>query len=177
MKRFGVLLLLLAVPFAHAHDLRHHEAHVHGQATVDIALERGTLELMMRAPGIGILDFERAPATAGERAALATALSTLKRGGWVTLPTAAQCTLTHSEASAEGFQPTATAAQAGQHAHAGFSATLRFQCANSNALRVAVVTLPTLFPGLHEVVVNSATSAGQSRSVLTPGNLRVLLAP
>ena len=40
-----------------------------------------------------------------------------------------------------------------------------------------VVRLPVLFPGLHEVIVNSATARGQNRSVLTADNLRVVLAP
>jgi len=40
-----------------------------------------------------------------------------------------------------------------------------------------VIRLPALFPGLHEVIVNSATTNGQDRSVLTPDNLRVVLVP
>jgi hypothetical protein len=44
---------------------------VHGQATVDLALDQQTLEFALQAPGIGILDFERPPANAAEQAALA----------------------------------------------------------------------------------------------------------
>lgn len=61
--------------------------------------------------------------------------------------------------------------------HAGFNATLQYHCAKPAELRAIVVRLPVLFPGLHEVIVNSATAHGQSRSVLTPDNLRVVLAP
>ena len=69
MKRSAALLLLLAAHSANAHDVRHHGAHVHGQADVDLAVDQGTLELALRAPGIGILDVERPPADSREHAA------------------------------------------------------------------------------------------------------------
>ncbi|WP_414494871.1 ZrgA family zinc uptake protein [Stenotrophomonas maltophilia] len=178
MKRPAALFFLLAVhTAAHAHDVRALGAHVHGQATVDLALDQGALELALQAPGVGILDFERPAATGAERAALARAIAVLKSGNWVTLPTAAHCRLASSSARADGFDATTPAAPAGQHRHAGFSARLRYRCANPAALRALVVRLPAQFPGLHEVIVNTATDHGQGRSVLTAGNLRVVLAP
>ncbi len=176
MKLPAALFLLLAANAAQAHDVRQHAPHVHGQATVDLALDQGTLEFALQAPGIGILDFERPPADAAEQAALARATAVLKGGSWVTLPTAAGCRLASGKADAEGFDATA-AAPPGQHRHAGFSATLQYHCAKPAELRAIVLRLPVLFPGLHEVIVNSATANGQNRSVLTPDNLRVVLAP
>lgn len=177
MKLPAALFLLLAASAAQAHDIRQNAPHVHGQATVDVALDQQTLEFALQAPGIGILDYERPPANAAEQAALARATSLLKGGNWVTLPTAAGCRLATSKADAEGFDATAAAPPPGQHRHAGFSATLQYHCAKTAALRAIVVRLPVLFPGLHEVIVNSATANGQNRSVLTPDNLRVVLAP
>ena len=177
MKLHAALFLLLAATAAQAHDVRQHDAHVHGQATVDLALDQGTLELALQAPGIGILDFERPPASTAEQAALARAMALLRSGNWVTLPTAARCRLASSEADAEGFDAPAGEHAAGGHHHAGFTATARFQCADPAALKALVVRLPALFPGLHEVVVNTATANGQDRSVLTTGNPRVVLAP
>lgn len=88
---------------------------------------------------------------------MARAVALLKDGRWVTLPTAAGCRLSSSDAKAEGFDATATPPPAGQHRHAGFSATLQYHCAKPAELRAIVVRLPALFPGLHEVIVNSAT--------------------
>lgn len=170
-------LLLTVLPAAHAHDVRQAGAHVHGQAHVDLAVDRGALELEMTAPGIGVLDYERPPANDSERAALQRALALLREGRWLTLPSAAQCTPVRADAQADGFQADATSAPRGAHAHAGFRASLAYQCANPPALRVVVVTLPSLFPGLQEVIVNTATEAGQGRSVVTPDDLRVVLAP
>ncbi|QGL80750.1 hypothetical protein GPNADHDJ_00019 [Stenotrophomonas maltophilia] len=177
MKSSAALFLLLAASTAQAHDVRQLGAHVHGQATVDVALDQQTLEFALQAPGIGILDFERPPANAAEQAALARATALLQSGSWVTLPTAAGCRLSGNDAKAEGFDASAAAPPPGQHRHAGFSATLQYHCARPAELRAMVVRLPALFPGLHEVIVNSATGRGQNRSVLTADNLRVVLAP
>ncbi|TGS23675.1 DUF2796 domain-containing protein, partial [Mesorhizobium sp. M2D.F.Ca.ET.185.01.1.1] len=91
MKRLAALSLLLAASAAQAHDVRQLGAHVHGQATVDLALDQQSLDVSLQAPGIGILDFERPPANAAEQAALARATALLQGGSWVTLPTAAGC--------------------------------------------------------------------------------------
>ena len=40
MKRSAALFLLLAASAAQAHDIRQHAPHVHGQATVDVALDQ-----------------------------------------------------------------------------------------------------------------------------------------
>lgn len=177
MKLSAALFLLLAASAAQAHDIRQHAPHVHGQASVDVALDQQTLEFALQAPGIGILDFERPPANAAEQSALARATALLQGGSWVTLPTAAGCRLSGNDAKAEGFDATVAAPPSGQHRHAGFSATLQYHCAKPAELRAIVVRLPALFAGLHEVIVNSATAHGQNRSVLTPDNLRVVLAP
>ncbi|MGB5909410.1 MAG: DUF2796 domain-containing protein [Stenotrophomonas maltophilia] len=177
MKLPAALFLLLGASAAQAHDVRQLGAHVHGQATVDLALDQQTLEFALQAPGIGILDFERPPANATEQAALSHATALLKGGSWVTLPTAANCRLASSDARAEGFDATVAVPTAGQHRHAGFSANLQYHCANPAALRALVMRLPTLFPGLHEVIVNTATDGGQGRTVLTTDNLRVVLSP
>ena len=147
---------------------------MHGQATVDLALDQQTLDVSLQAPGIGILDFERPPANAAEQAALARATALLQGGSWVTLPTAAGCRLSGNDARAEGFD----ASRRRQVSTGTRGSTQRCSTTVKPAeLRAIVVRLPLLFPGLHEVIVNSATAHGQSRSVLTPDNLRVLLAP
>ena len=141
MKLPAALFLLLAANAAQAHDVRQHAPHVHGQATVDLALDQGTLEFALQAPGIGILDFERPPADAAEQAALARATAVLRGGSWVTLPTAAGCRLASGKADADGFDATAAAPPPGQHRHAGFSATLQYHCAKPAELRAIVLRL------------------------------------
>ncbi len=50
MKRSAALFLLLAASAAQAHDIRQHAPHVHGQATVEVALDQQTLEFALQAP-------------------------------------------------------------------------------------------------------------------------------
>ncbi|KAF1016986.1 MAG: hypothetical protein GAK31_00245 [Stenotrophomonas maltophilia] len=177
MKLLAAFPLLLAAPLALAADIRQHAPHVHGQATVDLAIDQGTVELELQAPGIGILDYERPPASDAERAALARAERVLKDGSWITLPAAARCRLQTAQARADGFAAAPAPVAPGQHQHAGFTASLRYQCAAPAALQSLEVRLPLLFTGLHEVIVNTATATGQGRSVVTAGALHVSLAP
>lgn len=168
--------LLALAGTATAHDMRHHGAHVHGQATVDVAIDQNLLEVALTAPGIGILDFERPPSNAREREALQRATQILHQGKWLELPAAAACRLEQGQAQAEGFEPAAKNASGG-HTHAGFSATLRYQCNAPAALQSMRVTLSNRFPETHEVVVNIATATGQGRQVLSEGRQTVELAP
>nr|WP_235642235.1 DUF2796 domain-containing protein [Stenotrophomonas maltophilia] len=147
MKLSAALFLLLAASAAQAHDIRQHAPHVHGQATVDVALDQQTLEFALQAPGIGILDFERPPANAAEQSALTRATTVLKGGSWVALPTAAGCRLSGNDAKAEGFDATAAAPPSGQHRHAGFSATLRYQCAKPGRVARHRRALARAIPG------------------------------
>lgn len=171
-----LLSLMLVAPAAMAHDHRHHGAHVHGQANVDLAVDGPVLELALTAPGLGILDFERAPASEAERAALAKALGIFKAGTWVATPAAAGCRREDAQGSAEGFSAAVPAPTDGEHRHAGFTASVRLRCSQPAALRWVDITLPTEFSGLHQVVVNALGPNGQSRSELTACQQRVELA-
>lgn len=175
MKNAVLLSLMLVAPVAVAHDHRHHDAHVHGQANVDLAVDGPVVELALAAPGIGILDYERPPASAGERAALARAIGILKGGRWVATPAAAGCRIDAAEGAAEGFSASAPAAGSGEHHHAGFTASVRLRCSQPAALGWVDITLPTQFPGLHQVVVNALAPTAQTRSVLSASQQRVEL--
>ncbi len=58
-----------------------HGAHVHGQATLDLAVDGGTVTLALTTPAINVLGFERAPRTAAERAKQEAALQRLRTQG------------------------------------------------------------------------------------------------
>lgn len=183
MRSAVFLPLLLFSTTGLAHAPRHHAAHVHGQAVVDLALEGATLEIALDAPGIGILDFERAPATAQERAALVRAQRILQSADWIRLPPAAGCRIVDASARADGFATVSPHAgevdQAPHHDHlpAGFKASVRYRCTSVTALRALDIILPRRFTGLHKVVVNTVTPTAQGRAVLDAANVRVELAP
>src|SRR5690606_41437008 len=93
-------LLLLLGGMAHAHDHRSHEhdplqAHVHGEARLDVALEGRLLELELHGPAVNFLGFERAPANAREQPRLNAVRDYLAQPekAFALQPAYARCTL------------------------------------------------------------------------------------
>jgi cell division protein ZapA (FtsZ GTPase activity inhibitor) len=87
----------LALPVAALADDHQHslEAHVHGIATLNIALEEQQLELQIESPAMNIVGFEYQPKTATDKQTVEAAQSTLKDAAALfVLNPAAQCTLT-----------------------------------------------------------------------------------
>ena len=66
----------------HDHDQAHrqHDAHVHGSAALNLALESGEVHIELDSPAANIVGFEHAPSSEGDHAALDKAVATLKNG-------------------------------------------------------------------------------------------------
>ncbi len=74
--------------------LAQQDAHVHGIASMNIAVEGEELQIEFVTPSDGIVGFEYAPSTAAEIKAVADALSTLENPrSLFIIPTSAQCKL------------------------------------------------------------------------------------
>ncbi|QNH16916.1 hypothetical protein HEP74_02056 [Xanthomonas sp. SS] len=171
------LFLLLAsasLPVA-AIAVRHHGPHVHGQANLDVAVDGTALEVQLSAPGIGILDFEHPARDADERQRLDAAVATLRGARWLQFPVAAACSLRSAQVNTEGYDVAMADPDEPGHSHAEFHAHYAFQCAHPARLDHLQVLLPQRFAGLHKVVVNVATAAGQDRTEAVAGQTRVNL--
>lgn len=127
---------------------------------------------------MGILAFERPPATEAETAALKEAVRVLESGNWIAFPASAGCALKANKVTTEGFSAASASHEAGHagHHHAGFEAALQFQCRSTATLDHLQVSLGRHFPGLHETVVETATAQGQDRVELRGPQQRVELA-
>lgn len=98
----ALALATLAAP-ALAEEPRGAEAHMHGVSTVLIAVDQGAVEIDLTSPGMDIVGFEHAAQSEADRAAVAAALEVLSvPENVVTLPEAAGCRLTDSEAHLDG---------------------------------------------------------------------------
>ncbi len=75
-----VIVLGLYVPESGSHGVRHHEAHVHGVARMNVALEGNALFIELISPAANIVGFEHAPRTDEQKAAVRKAFETLKAG-------------------------------------------------------------------------------------------------
>lgn len=59
---------------------RHHEAHVHGAATLQLAFDQAKGKLEFKAASEGVLGFEHQPKTEREKKALSTMISEIENG-------------------------------------------------------------------------------------------------
>ncbi|WP_136440770.1 zinc uptake protein ZrgA [Pacificoceanicola onchidii] len=104
MKKTALVLSLVgaATPTL-AEDTRAMEAHVHGVSKVEIAIDGGTLELALFAPGADIVGFEYQAASVEDVAAVQAGIKTLQAPeNVVILPEAAACKLVSASASLRG---------------------------------------------------------------------------
>ena len=78
-------------------EQRHHDAHVHGIAHLNAAMEETTLHLEFTSPAANIVGFEHAPQTQEQKDAVRKALEKLEDGSKLFIPSPeAQCRLSKS---------------------------------------------------------------------------------
>ncbi len=93
------LLSLVAMP-VFAQQL---EAHEHGQATGQLAVDIGEVSLRLRMPGFNLVGFEHPPRNEGQQLRFDRALKRLEEGAWLRSPATAQCVTTRLEIHTPGF--------------------------------------------------------------------------
>jgi Protein of unknown function (DUF2796) len=155
--------LLLAAP-AWAQN----KPHVHGQVKVDIAVQAGTLTVMVEAPLDSLVGFEHRPRTPAQRKAAADALALMNDvTRLVKTPAAAGCTAAAPEIDAAPLQP-APAGQPGakEAAHADLEATYTFSCTAPGALSALELGLFDAFPRIQRIDVQVAGPQGQRKQPL-----------
>ena len=146
-------------PATWGHDHAHrHGAHQHGVATLEVAVDGGTLSIHLTSPLDNVVGFEHAPKTDAQRAAARQALATLKQGARLFSPTqAAGCKLAQVTLEApilEGAKPAAGA-------HGDLEADYRFECAQPDQLKGVDALLFSLFPGMKRIDAAVVTAKGQ----------------
>lgn len=145
---------------AHA-EARHLGPHVHGQASVDVSVDRDVVEVQVSLPGHDAVGFEHPPGSARERDALARATAVLKRADWLAPTADAACRLASATVSPHGFDGTVDSGR-----HADIDAIYRYSCAQPARLDRLDVRLTAAFPAVQKTVVNVITAGGSDRIVL-----------
>lgn len=178
------LLPLSAVAGDHAHDEHKHEhkqetkheqhehashehgsldAHEHGHARLNLALEGQTLELELESPAFNLIGFEHAPSTEAQKASVEKARQALSApASLFGLPEAAQCTLDKQELESPLF-----AAEQHQGEHSEIHAHYHFTCANPKALDELELNLFSQFPQLEKLEVQAISEHGQHGATLS----------
>ncbi|MEW7992303.1 MAG: DUF2796 domain-containing protein [Candidatus Thiodiazotropha sp.] len=152
-------------------DHEHHEAHVHGEAELLIAIEGDALEIEFRSPAMNIVGFEHRPADKAQMEAVEAAIGTLKQAELVFgIPSGAKC----EPVAIEVESPLAEHAEHADHdheeeTHSNFTGHYHFRCAEMSRLERIEVKLFKLFPGTEVIEVQSVSKRGQQKIDLTPG--------
>ena len=154
-------------------------AHVHGIATLNLAMEGDELEIEFVSPAGNIVGFEHEAVTAAERRAIRDAIEQLRKGNELfDLPLAASCSLHVAEVEhghgeeekrEDGHGQDAEHDDGDEHGHAGedgdgthseFHARYRCEC-NGSAIETIGVRLFEYWPRIEAIRVQALTPDGQ----------------
>ncbi|WP_295883905.1 DUF2796 domain-containing protein [uncultured Thiohalocapsa sp.] len=157
------------------HDHRQHDAHVHGVAALNVAVDADTLLVELDTPAANIVGFEHPPRDEDERAAIAAARETMADGAALFVPNAgAECVQMAHQVSLDLGSPEDHAHTDGE-IHADAHGEWAFTCAKPAALRELDVRLFEVFPGKEKLRVQLITPGGQRGAELTPDDHKLAL--
>lgn len=138
------------------------QAHVHGQARLEIVLDGPVLAIALEAPLDGIVGFEHAPRTPAQKQLAAKALAALQDPARLfTLPAEAQCRPEATEVEAPVLQ-----GKDAQDDHADLDVRWTYRCAAPARLQGLEQGLFEAFARLQRLEVQVAGPQGQRKATL-----------
>lgn len=146
------------------------EAHVHGEAVMEIVIDDAGALISFEAPAIDIVGFEYLPKTDEEQAAIDAKIELLAdMASVVVLPEAAGCTVSdvHVDFEAEEHD--------GEVEHIAFHAEYEVSCSDAGNLTSLQATVFDQFPDLEEMEVEVVTPTGQKGGHVEPGETMLKL--
>ena len=197
-----VIVLGFKLPQIQAAERRHHEAHMHGVAQLNVAFEGNNLYIELSSPAANIVGFEHHPRTEEQKAVVKTAIESLEAGEKLfALPDSTGAELVkvnvqsdiESESDHEPGQPHAhdhaesgkeAEAEKHQHGehdeaddherHSEFKAEYHFVCKTPQKLKLIEVNLFRVFPGIEHIEVQLLTDTKQSALELTAQENKII---
>jgi len=155
-----------------------YEAHEHGAAELEIAIEGNTVEIELETPLINLISFERAPQNDKEREDVRAMASILRNPQTLFIfPKAAECSLEKTSLESDvladelghSSDHDADKHDADEHSgHADLDAEYVFTCRNPAALNAIEVQLFKAFPAMQRIEAKLVTPRGQKAAKLTP---------
>jgi len=167
-----IAIIFLLISFETSASTTHLEAHEHGSANLNIAVDGATLFLGFESPAINIIGFEHAAENDQQTAAINSATTKLKNFEQVfKLPESAGCKPTSATANwiSELEEGSNTAG------HTEFKAEYQLSCEQIERLAYIDVQLFELFPGIEDLDVQVISVGKQFAIELNPGQQRIEL--
>lgn len=174
-----------------AGEQRHHDAHVHGIARLNVALEKGSIHLEFTSPAANIVGFEHQPRTPEQKDSVSHAIEKLEDGSKLFIPSPeAQCQLSKSSVKTDiGHYEEHDADAEHKHEHekdehhkehedeharhSEFHSEYQFVCKNPGKLSQMDVMLIKSFPGIEHIEVQLLTKKRQTALELTAQSHRI----
>ncbi len=154
-------------------------AHVHGVATLEVAVDAKVLTIDLSSPLDNLIGFEHQPQNDRQKMLIKGMVDRLNKSDKLFIPTAsAACTLQNTTLSSpvldkpKDTKPQATA-DVDESRHADLDGEFVFTCEHPENLHDIEVRLFSPFPNLHILNVAVATTKGQTAAKLTADNRRV----
>jgi len=169
--------LIVSISSASADDHGHRQlgAHVHGQGTLDIAIEANKIAMELVAPGMDIVGFEHVATTDAQKEAVEKAKAKLADVAAIfKFPAAAACKVdtvaveNRKETHHPGDEDDDDKPGAPQHAE--FHATYALVCASPAQLTGFQTSYFSSFAGTQGLTVNVTTEKGQTQAHITRDN-------
>lgn len=195
-----VLTYGLTTAEAQAEEVRHHQAHVHGIAHMNVAIEGDTVHIEFSSPAANIVGFEHHPETAEQKKAIEASIEKLKAGDKLfKLSPKAQGKLTKSVVDTDiinASHPESHAEHSDEHdkhhksdkkhgkeehhtneheSHSDYKAEYRFVCKRPEKLAQIEVMLFDIFPGIEHIEVQILTEKTQTALELTAKKNKIAL--
>lgn len=190
------IMIAIAPSKIWAGEERHHDAHVHGVAHLNVATEGTSLHLGFTSPAANIVGFEHQPRTPKQKDSVKKATQKLKDGSILFIPSSdAQCRLSESSVKTDiehdadhdtdekhehekdthhGKAKEHHEESEDEHArHSEFHSEYQFVCKNPGKLTQMDVMLFEAFPGIEHIEVQLLTGKKQSAQELTAQNHRI----
>ena len=157
-----VVTLLVTLPAVAAEPA----PHVHGVASLQVAIDGNTLTLTLESPLDNLLGFEHTARSEQERTAVRAMRERLEQAESVFVPSpAAHCQAVSVKLESPVLQPER---QTANGAHADLDGEFVFRCRNPGQLRELEVTIFRSFPNLRRLDVQIASPRGQSAARPSP---------
>jgi hypothetical protein len=194
------LIYGFATAEAQAEEVRHHDAHEHGVAHMNVAVEGDTVHIEFSSPAANIVGFEHHPETAEQKKAIEASIEKLKAGDKLfKLSPKAQGKLAKSIVDtdiADASHPESHAEHSNEHnehhehdkkhgeehhhgdkqgRHSDFKAEYRFICKRPEKLAQIEVMLFDIFPGIEHIEVQILTETTQTAMELTVKKYKIAL--
>ncbi len=148
-------------------EKRHHDAHTHGAAELNIVIENDTVLIEFESPAVNLIGFEHKPRNDAQQLELQNALALLNDVDIIASFEKGECRAAETHISGPFDNDDQEGSEQGEpEEHSEFHATYTLSCQNASAIDSVRTQLFDRFPGFEAIRVRWVGSKGQGTALL-----------